>query len=772
MFKKLLSLFLTLTVLLSTVATFASCFTGGLEFRSFTVDGSTVKTQYEVGDEIDFSAIKVIIRYSDETQNKTLTYSDLTVEYPANFTSAAGTYTVVVKYEDPLFDNAIREHSFGVIVADEGSAPLEGAIVSGFSAPQAYIEYLNSKNSAGSAAYGDANFEGQFFSDSNAIYYVGDDNPFIFLPELTILVNNIPTMLTQYAMDITLSVKGTGNAFTALTRTAGASAGEVKFYNGDTLIATVNKLQGKYQFTSDAIGSVFKISVLPNAEEYDVQSVAAQTITFEVIDAYNVYTAKDLIVIDNSGDAQHLWGNADGLDAPVDPTWVNMQTAAGISGAGVNGVVFHKDVILTHEDVPQEFFHQNALQGSYYITGTDGSGNDITEAVSEDTYFLYDQTSIFIRNIAENQTFRMEGNYFQLNVELFPLVASPTIVGEANEALHYRSDFSNARLFDFEGASTTTSKLVINNLDYRGNANRSEKKDSGGNLVSAGGLIFAYTKYSDITMTNTIMKTSFISLFPKDGSVMNVENVKIYDSFNNAGFLMGNAILNIEDSYIQRAGGPLFIVQHWDPNNNPGYHPVLAITDSVCESYVAGSELWFKSFGADGMAAQLKLMTGLTEGYLNTSYVNDDDKMNVVAMVMANSSNPMEVVGNFNTEGYITVTNTSTGIITTLDKTHSGVVDITSDQGAYANYVGQQVAQQTGGTPTAIFNVEGIDDTLVVGADAGGNYFLTFDASTMADATTDLARLGAAQAEYAQHDYMTMNYGGMGFIFGATHAAK
>ena len=58
-------------LVLSLVFAFSACdlFKGSLELESFTVDRSSVKTVYYIGEEIDFSEIRATVKYSDETLN-------------------------------------------------------------------------------------------------------------------------------------------------------------------------------------------------------------------------------------------------------------------------------------------------------------------------------------------------------------------------------------------------------------------------------------------------------------------------------------------------------------------------------------------------------------------------------------------------------------------------------------------------------------------------------------------------------------------------------
>ena len=65
---KILAVVMVMTLVLS----FVAC-KGSLELEAFTVDRSSVKTVYYIGEEIDFSGIRATVRYSDETLNKEYT---------------------------------------------------------------------------------------------------------------------------------------------------------------------------------------------------------------------------------------------------------------------------------------------------------------------------------------------------------------------------------------------------------------------------------------------------------------------------------------------------------------------------------------------------------------------------------------------------------------------------------------------------------------------------------------------------------------------------
>ena len=102
------------------VLSIASCglLGGSLELKSFTVDRSTVKTVYIVGDEIDFSGIKATAVYTDESLNKVYTFDELTITYDEDITATPGQKTVKVSFLDPNL-NVTQETTVQITVNED-----------------------------------------------------------------------------------------------------------------------------------------------------------------------------------------------------------------------------------------------------------------------------------------------------------------------------------------------------------------------------------------------------------------------------------------------------------------------------------------------------------------------------------------------------------------------------------------------------------------------------------------------------------------------------
>ena len=86
---------------LASCGVFKNLFSGSLKLTSFTVDNSSVKREYYIGEEIDFSGIKAVAKYSDSSLDKEYTAAELTVTYPEDITATEGQKAVKVSFQDP-----------------------------------------------------------------------------------------------------------------------------------------------------------------------------------------------------------------------------------------------------------------------------------------------------------------------------------------------------------------------------------------------------------------------------------------------------------------------------------------------------------------------------------------------------------------------------------------------------------------------------------------------------------------------------------------------
>ena len=606
---------------------------------SSAVDG--VDLVYTQGDAVDFSGILVTLVYTDGT-TKTLAFADLAfVEDPANLTNGTGSKTVVANYTDPLTGKS-STLSFGITVNE----PLKQ--VTSFEKTEAITAFESAKKNANKALYGESGFSGQF-ADGTALYAIGDDNEFKFAPVLKVkkVENNITSVETLYYFYSTVSVSlydEEAGAYVALTPKTTDKATIVEYLSGETLMVTVDTYNNTYDFADAAVGAQVKISVLPDATKYAAASgvtLAAVELEAKVVDAYNVYSAKELSLFDNDA-TDHNWHTSS--DAAV--TWEQFKLDNGLNGITVNGLVLHSDLSLTASDVPAEFFYITDKDITYY----DGSAEKVIPA---GTKYLRDCSEIY-RRVGETDNFLFEGNYFTITTANFPLVPSDAVFGDTTNAKGYGSDFSNSTLFrvGVDGQGSKGGTALFQNLSIIGNAGRNNITDADGKLVSAGGLIFIKASYyANVTCKNMIGNSYFIAYFPEYHATLNLEDVKFYDAYQNGIMGYDTCTLNVKDSYFNGAGGPVVILQSVDPTATTASVPVMNATNSVFETHLVGDELWFSAVNASGIIGQIQALSQGLAGANIGSLFDKSGKMSIEALLMASGTDASAVVLNAYTQG-------------------------------------------------------------------------------------------------------------------------
>lgn len=635
--------FIALVAALAMVLSLAACvLKGNLKLESFTVDRSSVKTDYLIGEEIDFSGIQATAKYSDESLNKVYTFNELTITYAEDITDTVGEKEVKVSFMDPNLN--VKQETVVVIKVSSETIPEvpELSIAVQFEKPDSLVSFDSANNVNTELKYGDSGFAGEF-AVGNKTYTVGNENAFRFIPKLAVL-NDDDTIaaVENFFAVVEMSVL-TDDGYVALTATAG-EGNLVSYYNGETLIATVDTYKGLYNFTEDAEGLTVKISVLPSEEHYIFEAFNPVVLEVEIVKAYNVYEAWELAVIDND--------NTDGREEDWDAhAWDAFKNEKGIANVTASGIVLHADLTLTVEDVPAVFFmttekdvvYKNALKPEETIT------------IPAGTKYLKDWSMIYRRLMVADETFVVEGNFFSINVSQFPLIASPAVFGEEGVLDDYGSDFSNATLFQFLNDNDTAvdhyPTVNMQNLSIIGNAARNNTVDADGNLVSAGGLIFLKSTYQvTANFDNMLGNSFFITYFADQDSVMNVSNVKCYDSYQNAIYMWSNATATFVDSYFNGAGGPMAIAA--SPKiDNVYQRPTFVATNTVFETHVSGEEVWFSAVNGTSIVTAIQALSqGMKQATLGSLF-NDDGKMNIQGLLMPEGSDATAVIAGTDSQG-------------------------------------------------------------------------------------------------------------------------
>ena len=733
-----LSKILAVVAIFAMVLSFASC-KGKLTLESFTVDKSTVKTSYEIGEEIDFSGIKATVKYSDASLNKVYTYKELTIDYAADITATEGTKYVTVSFNDPHLN--VKQETKVEIKVSAGGASTEPQILAGYEAPAFIASYNDAnKDDDNKLAYGAAGFLGEFAKGGNT-YAIGNENAFKFIPIISVLDGRVATELDKFYAEVAISIYK-DNAYAKLDAVKG-EGNIVEYFDGETLIATVDTYENLYSFTAAANGAKVKISVLPSATYYIYDSAEYSAIELEakIVKAYNVYEAWQLAVIDD-----------------VNAAWNDIKTENGIVGLSVSGIVLHNDIEITADDVPASYFY-TTTEEIKYTKNTNGVIEEKTIPVG--TKYLVDSTNVYHR--ANASDFIIEGNYFNIDLSGFPVVPSPGVFGK-NSGKDYGSDFSNATLFKFDssrGANSedrianyagTPANVSISNINITGNASRDNWVDSTESLASAGGLIMIKSSwYTNTTMDNVIGHSFFISYFTDSFATLTAKNVKCYDSYQNAGMVWGAATLKFEDSFLNGSGGPMVIATS---EYEDGRHPTLTLTNTIAETHLSGQEIWFAATGANNMMDDIKALGyGLDSEHLKLgNFIDASGNMNLKGLLMANAYTADKIVTGVAAQGSMFFGND--GINRDLnDPIWQAIYTIT--QGAMA-----------GGQIPPFFTVNDADGNIIAGLYYNGSTFV--DLLTNKVIGTDASHANTIAA-FKAADSITLTQGGMSVTFEFYH---
>lgn len=610
--KNKLLIALTLAMVLSLTFAFVACNGETTVTAIKLVDGS-FKTEYIVGEKINFSNAKLKVTFSDGTNKEIALTADMLNK--AIDTSTAGETTYTITYKGATA-------TVVVVVTSSKDYSIET-----FELPSFITNALDIANTEGN---GDANFK-----VAKRIYEVGNANAFL-----------VKCVATGYDLDdneVTLdSVKTTYKVQVGET--------ENNFAEPTDLAKFVTVEDGyKFFFTKDAAGKFVKLTISLDTEEYDIGSnvIASRTIKFKVIDnGYNVYDQDGLSVMNDSARPElwaGIWGctvdasgklqptdNAVTLDADNKPLYQYV--------GNIDWVILHGDITINADKLPADFFWnttseykgfedeisikdafttaQNAQKNfgdtlkDFKLEGTliDGNGYGKyysvlkNETDENNNKGLYSTTKVSV-----------SGNYNAITVDkdrtesgriLKVLINRDTA---DNDKTEYQQ-ISQWYVFKmFEPLSATgeyvepATEFVLKNIALIGNGGRSEAVGPQGV-----GMINSYAKqttvdnvvgsgfYTNLTMDN--FKTE-----SETAQSMVLSNSKLYDTYN-AMVMTWRGAVTINNSMLKRSGGPLFVLM--DANNRDTCSekvakPAVIVDDKTeMDASAIGSESWYAQLGS------------------------------------------------------------------------------------------------------------------------------------------------------------------------------
>lgn len=567
------------------VVTLTACSCGQKKVESLTVKEGTLDYAYKQNEEFSFDDLIVIAKYNDGTKEE-VGKDDLTI---SEFSTATlGDIKVKIAYGGVEIEVTLKvtndlDELYEINTVEESASIL--------------------KFKSNSTFVGTGDTKEREFVEKAKTYKVGDDNPFRFFPNITVVDDNgAPLPINAYTSVSKVYLKE-GNNYTLLEGSA------------LTNMVAINEEQSTYDFTDAAINKKFKIEARPaNLTEEQLLEPAQYTVSLEleVVDGYNVTRAVELGILNN-----------DTTEDKYQP-WTTLLANNQITRpATLNGIVLHNDINVAKTDIPATYYTGNSYEGQYLKNDYDGD------------------TDLYRHVVADDKEFHFYGNYFTLNFSAIPVI-DRTISGEL---------YSTASVFKFAANDNTaptkhtTTKTYFEDVSMIGNGTLTYEDEGRGFGTLIGFKATAHT----VNLNNSIIKSFYINTYLEyNNTIFNITNVKAYDAYQNNLFGYGGKNVNITSSEFKRSGGPAMMLQHVDPNNNPDDHYAVAnVTSSVLESYVTGDEPWFGAFVDPSKVALITQLAGM----ISQDYLKDGE----INMIGLNMSDGAGITGTGGVQGYIEV---------------------------------------------------------------------------------------------------------------------
>lgn len=588
----------------------------------------TIPTDVKQGDTIDYSKIVIVATYENET-TKEFKLTDKGVTYDAISTATTGNQILTARFSGKSAQTTIVVNARDIVGGDDEIT------INGFANTAGYINYLEAKKEQ---ALTNKEIE---FIQRDCPYEVGVDNGYRIIPVGSGIdadgeeFDDMSAIKTTYA----LYLKGSADKL-----------------SGSELTKYLSKVEDNiYYFTTEAVGKEFKIEVTLS-EEYNVlDENMSKTFTQEikVVEGYNVYDALGLSVLDNLN--VKSWANIKDQTLPGDSKKLGEYN-------DVKQVILHNDIELSKSDFPASYFWQKGDTAA-----GEGKGISYADALSRTPVIYKDllEGSFKECNIGEawdddetqrglfmNNGIGLTGNYLKISYVdgvQYDKVNGKYVAPEGGLYIVYDSNMGsgNTRTYPESHCSlicfkeytdkgeliTDERSALIRNVYCVGATSKTENTEAPAGLMMVGGTI------DTIAIENVIASRWFSNITMTSNPVdLTVKDCRFYDSFSQMVFGYFINSVNIVNSHMKRAGGPLMVIFSKTQNDTHENRSTINLTVdettlSQMENWVTGAEAWFKiNIPSDSNVGQLLALSGMLNPLGQTYY--KDGKCNLLGVVI------------------------------------------------------------------------------------------------------------------------------------------
>ena len=517
---------------------------------------------------IDYSKISVVAKHDDDSV-KEIPLTDKSVKYDPIDTKTTGAKTLSVTYGG--------KSTQATITVEAGTVDVETITVTEFNNTPGYLAYQEAKAVK-------SNKETEFVIRDKH-YQVGTANGYRLVPQVTAIDENLEDVElpeSQIKTDYTLYIDNSGSW--------------VEVPKTNNYLSEVEN--NVYYFTQTAEGHTFKLVVtLSEGFELLTDKTTVEQ-EFEVVSGYNVYDALGLSVLDNKN--VKSWASLkthkydwDGEKALKDFT-------------DVTQVILHNNITITTEYLPDNYFWKttdNAVKdgGISYNQALskvpagyeDYLAGSLKETMLDEEWDYHNSEQ---RGLYISDGIGLSGNYLTIDYE-----ANYNTKGE--KGIYIVHDFAD-RKKDYPEAHWSVIKYMLKTDETKGNATienvyflgESGKTEKSG--LPAGIMVMS-TEIDAASVINTIASDWFGN-FELDGATdaettFDLVDSKMYNSFSQMVYSYAMKEINIVNSEMKRAGGPIIILQTRTSSNEADVIDTKINIDdkSVLESWLTGWEMWF-----------------------------------------------------------------------------------------------------------------------------------------------------------------------------------
>lgn len=508
--------------------------------------------------------------------------------------------------------------------------------VSAINVPSFYASYLqrtntldNVENITGNVDSGE-NYRNTYYKNEQGtadLYKVGNLNPFKFHVTASGTDEDLnETVVNDPFVEISLERYVEG-AYQAVS--------EASTYVVPSRSVGSNTID-TFQFTEAAKDQQFKVTIEASDYAYEeVESSAKVSVEFQVVEAYNVYDLAGLSLFDNRDVRPTL---IERHNNTVGDPWENIRPEGF---ANVPGLVLHSDITITTEDIPEAYLCSEEYVDNYIANYSDDFDQWIANKNSNLTLngqtnidrtsgrelligSVIDHVTVFHRITKEGEKFTFEGNYFTINYSGIKQIYEFNNHMQDGKMKKYQTeDGSHGQFFGWnctgnweqytqdqvdQGGKRGGGETVLKNLTVRGNGDFStEDKYAGGLMMYKVGA----TKFSSVNCISSNTFTTFITqnMDPshKDAEIF-IDRAKNYGSYNSMYYAYGSQVNKISNSYLEDAGGALFLLDETNyaaVNRGPVSTAYVDCENCHLENWITGQEPWFVGHNASALTTMM-----------------------------------------------------------------------------------------------------------------------------------------------------------------------